>query len=425
MARRTFDVIDICEIFTHWHAGRSKNELAGSLGLSRNTVRKYVAAAEAAGMVPGGPAVSQERWAELAREWFPELADARLRQVTWPAIEAHRDYIVAQLKAGVTMATIHQRLADERGLAASVASLRRYVAANLPEEARRAQVTVLRLDPPEPGQEAQVDYGQLGRWAGSGDRAAARGECVRDGAVLLAAAVRPPGHQDGPAGAGPSATPRPSRSSAECPARLVPDNLKTGVDRPDLYDPRVNRSYAELAAPLRLPGRPRPLAQASRQAAGRAADAVYPGLVLARPGVHQPGADAGRGGALVRRGGGAAVVPAAGRRRPGQGVRRGGEADAGAAAGRPVRARAVVAVQGRPRHPREGRPELVLGAVEAHRPYPRCPVHGHDGAAVQRRGPGQDARPQAAGQADRPGRLPISYVESRTGQRECPLRSGR
>jgi hypothetical protein len=107
MARRTFDVVDIREIFTHWHAGRSKNEIAGSLGLSRNTVRKYLAPAEAAGMVPGGPAVSQERWAELAREWFPELADARLRQVTWPAIEAHRDYIAAQLKAGVTMSTIH------------------------------------------------------------------------------------------------------------------------------------------------------------------------------------------------------------------------------------------------------------------------------------------------------------------------------
>ena len=79
-------MIDICEIFTHWHAGRSKNEIAGSLGLSRNTVRKYVAAAEAAGMVPGGPAVSGEEWARLAREWFPELADTRLRQVTWPAI---------------------------------------------------------------------------------------------------------------------------------------------------------------------------------------------------------------------------------------------------------------------------------------------------------------------------------------------------
>lgn len=33
MARRTFDVVDTCEILTHWHAGRSKCELAGSLGL--------------------------------------------------------------------------------------------------------------------------------------------------------------------------------------------------------------------------------------------------------------------------------------------------------------------------------------------------------------------------------------------------------
>jgi len=68
---RTFDVMDICEILTHWHAGRSKSEIAGSLGLSRNTVRKYAAAAEAAGMAPGGPAVSQEEWAGLARQWLP------------------------------------------------------------------------------------------------------------------------------------------------------------------------------------------------------------------------------------------------------------------------------------------------------------------------------------------------------------------
>jgi hypothetical protein len=106
-------------------------------------------------------------------------SDARLRQVTWPAIEAHRDYIVAQLKAGVAMATVCQRPADERGL---VASVRRYVAANLPEEARRAQVRVLRLDPPEPGQEAQVDYGQLGRWV---DPATGRRHVVNAFATVL------------------------------------------------------------------------------------------------------------------------------------------------------------------------------------------------------------------------------------------------
>ena len=105
---------------------------------------------------------------ELAREWFPELADSRLRQVTWPAIEVHRDYICGQLTAGVTVSTIHQRLRDERGLAVSVASLRRYVSANLPEEVRRSQVTVLRLEPAEPGAEAQIDYGQMGRWTDPG-----------------------------------------------------------------------------------------------------------------------------------------------------------------------------------------------------------------------------------------------------------------
>ena len=32
MARRTFDVIDVTEILMHWGSGRSKNEMAQSLG---------------------------------------------------------------------------------------------------------------------------------------------------------------------------------------------------------------------------------------------------------------------------------------------------------------------------------------------------------------------------------------------------------
>src|SRR6266567_4159028 len=32
-----------------------------------------------------------------------------------------------------------------------------------------------------------------------------------------------------------------------CPRRIVPDNLKAGVCKPDLYDPKINRAYAELA----------------------------------------------------------------------------------------------------------------------------------------------------------------------------------
>jgi transposase len=84
MARRTFDVVDVTEIFIHWHAGRSISEVSASLGVDRKTIRKYLVPALEAGFAPGGPAMSQQEWAALAMGWFPHLADTRLRQVTWP-----------------------------------------------------------------------------------------------------------------------------------------------------------------------------------------------------------------------------------------------------------------------------------------------------------------------------------------------------
>ena len=93
-------MVDIIEILVHWHAGRNNSEIAQSLGVDRKTVRKYAAAAEAAGMRPGGPLLSEAEWDARVRAWFPELADTRLRQVTWPAIEPHQEFIRGQLKAG-------------------------------------------------------------------------------------------------------------------------------------------------------------------------------------------------------------------------------------------------------------------------------------------------------------------------------------
>lgn len=156
-------MVDVTEILVHWRAGRSHSEIATSLGVDRKTVKKYVAPAIEAGLVPGGPAKPVAEWEELVRNWFPEMADTRLRQTAWPEIDKHRDDIVAMLAAGVSKATIWQRLRDEHGLTASVASLKRYVAANLPKQGQRAGVTVLWADPP-PGEEAQIDYGYLGWW---------------------------------------------------------------------------------------------------------------------------------------------------------------------------------------------------------------------------------------------------------------------
>lgn len=240
-------MVDVTEIFIHWYAGRSLSEVSVSLGVDRKTIRKYLAPAVAAGMAPGGPAMSQQDWAALVMTWFPHLADTKLRQVTWPEIGRHHEYIVEMLKAGVTQATIHQRLRDEHGLTASVASLKRYVAANLPEEVRRDRVVVLRdeTDTP-PGEEAQLDYGHLGYWL---DPVSGKRRRVWAFALVLACSrhmfVRPTLVMDQRAFT--EAHVEAFRFFGGVPRRLIPDNLRTGVDKPDLYDPKINRSYAELA----------------------------------------------------------------------------------------------------------------------------------------------------------------------------------
>jgi transposase len=247
MARRTFDVVDVTEIFTHWYAGRSISELSVSLGVDRKTIRKYLTPAVAAGLSPGGPVMSQHDWAELVTRWFPQLADARLRQITWPQIAVFHEYIAESLKAGVTQATIHQRLRDEHGLTASVASLKRYVAANMAEQVRRDRVVVLRDETDFPaGEEAQIDYGHLGSWT---DPATGKQRRVWAFAMVMACSrhmfVRPVLTMDQRAWT--QAHVEAFAFFGGVPRRLVPDNLRTGVDKPDLYDPKINRSYAELA----------------------------------------------------------------------------------------------------------------------------------------------------------------------------------
>ncbi|MFB7212394.1 hypothetical protein [Streptomyces sp. NPDC056255] len=70
-------MVDITEIYLHWYAGRSKSELAASLGVDRKTIRKYLE--PASGIFPAGPPMREADWAKLIKSWFPELSDRRLR----------------------------------------------------------------------------------------------------------------------------------------------------------------------------------------------------------------------------------------------------------------------------------------------------------------------------------------------------------
>jgi hypothetical protein len=220
-------------------------ELCASLGVDPKTVRKYVAPAKEAGLEPGGPPLTTEQWSALVADWFPAMVDRSLRQTSWPAIEPHRELIKGWL-GKVTVSTIHQRLRDDHGLGASESSVRRWVLGNFDEDVARAAVRVLRDTPPA-GEEAQVDYGLLGRWR---DPVTERVRKVWGFMMVLAYSrlmfLRPVLTMD-------------EQSWVECHVlafqffggatrRVVPDNLKTGVIKADLYDPLINKAFGEFAA---------------------------------------------------------------------------------------------------------------------------------------------------------------------------------
>lgn len=237
-------MIDVVEILQHWHAGRPKLVLSASLGVDPKTVRKYVAPAEAEGIRPlDGLVLDRAGWAVKVAQWFPELGDGRARSLTWPVLEGRRELIASMLETN-TVATVHQRLRDEHALKVSVTSLRRYVWQAFPD---RKQLAVTVPRPPVPPGEAQIDYGYLGRWL---DPVANRVRRVWAFVIVLACSrhmfVRPVLSMDQTSWV--AAHLAAWEYFGSVPERLVIDNLKTGVIKADLYDPRLNRAYAEMAA---------------------------------------------------------------------------------------------------------------------------------------------------------------------------------
>lgn len=238
---------DFVEMFRHWNAGRSQVQIHEALNIDRKTIRKYLAPAIAEGLEPAPEELFDEQlWRGRIGRWFPELVDPSVRAVSWLQIAVHQEWIAEQLGVPVTVATIAQRLRDDRGVDVSESTVRRYIATVFAEQRLEDKVTVPR-GAVDPGSEAQIDYGRLGMWD---DPSTGRRVAVWVFAMILSCSralfIQPVLKMD-------QASWNASHVAAfeffgGVPARLVCDNLKTGVIRPDLYDPQINLAYAEMAA---------------------------------------------------------------------------------------------------------------------------------------------------------------------------------
>src|SRR5258708_31763230 len=98
MAGRRFDVADVAEVLQHWQAGRSRRQLARSFGMGRNRIDRIVAAAEAAGLSPGGPPLSRQQWGQRVPELFARRGVGPLAEPTQEVLPVHDD-LAAGLRA--------------------------------------------------------------------------------------------------------------------------------------------------------------------------------------------------------------------------------------------------------------------------------------------------------------------------------------
>ena len=157
MAYQEVSRVEIKEVLRHWQAGGSQRAIARSTGLSRTSIRKYILAAEQAGLRQGGPPPTEEQLTGLAP---PNLAGPR--QVTIPTeatLEPWADQIHAWLTSDRLLLTRIQELLAHRGCLVSYTSLRRFVSRH--GWKRRSQRTV-RMADTQPGEVAELDFGRLG-----------------------------------------------------------------------------------------------------------------------------------------------------------------------------------------------------------------------------------------------------------------------
>ena len=157
MAYREVTRVEIEEVVRRWQAGEGLRRIASGTGISRITVRKYVAAAEEMGLFPGGPSPEEEQLSRLAG-----ISQAGPRQVQIPSEEIlapWEDQIYQWITQDKLQFTRIQELLADRGCQISYSSLHRWLSRR---HWQRRSARTVRMEQSGPGEVAELDFGRLG-----------------------------------------------------------------------------------------------------------------------------------------------------------------------------------------------------------------------------------------------------------------------
>ena len=157
MAYREVPRMEIREVIRRWQAGVSQGRIVAGAGLSRNTARKYLAAAKADGIVRDGPMPSEEQLTRLAAisQWGPRQVDTPGQDL----LEPWADQIYQWLTGDRLLMTRIHELLLARGCSVSYPSLRRFM---VKRNWRKGSKATVRMEDTPPGEVAEADFGRLG-----------------------------------------------------------------------------------------------------------------------------------------------------------------------------------------------------------------------------------------------------------------------
>jgi transposase len=158
MAYREVAVIEVREVLRGWLGGAGLRTVAAQAGVDRKTARRYVQAAEAAGVVRGGG------WEQVTDEVVGAVV-AAVRPArpagygsAWQLLEAQRQQISQWVDQGLSVVKIGTLL-GRRGVVVPYRTLHRFCVACC--GFGRGSETVRVVDG-EPGAECQIDFGKMG-----------------------------------------------------------------------------------------------------------------------------------------------------------------------------------------------------------------------------------------------------------------------
>ncbi len=161
MGYRELSRMEIVEVVRRWQMGESQRAIARGSGVARETVKKYLGAAEELGLAASGPPPTEEqvvwlvqvgRVVSAPRMWASPQADR---------LEPYGEQITTWLQEEHLQLTRVQELLGQRGVHVPYTTLERFVwRLGLKPRGRRGDTVRMASTPP--GEVAEMDFERLG-----------------------------------------------------------------------------------------------------------------------------------------------------------------------------------------------------------------------------------------------------------------------